>query len=32
MHEQIIFIRKYGEWFFVLYVDENVRNRKDSDF
>ena len=26
------YARKYGEWFFEMYVDENMRNRKDSDF
>ena len=27
-----IYVRKYGGSFFELYVDEKVRNRKDSDF
>ena len=31
-NKQIFYVRKYGEWFFQLYVGENVRNRKDSDF
>ena len=31
IHEHMFYVRKYGEWFFELYFDENVRNRKDSD-